>query len=678
MDRGVGERSGPTMPGEGGDLPRPPASIGAAIVVPELHTARGESGFAAMAEQLARTEVELREARDLIEKLTRAEQDLGATVRRLTELASTDVLTGLSNRRRFTEALQANVAMAGRQGIPLSLVMIDVDSFKFYNDTFGHSAGDLVLGVVAKHLLDIRRSHDVVARYGGEEFAILLPATDQAQAMECAERHRATIAAYPWPLRQITASFGVTTSSRSTTDPEILIEQADCALYQSKRNGRNRVTHHRTHGSAVVARPAREAHATGATAATLPPSKRNDAVPNGTPGSRASSGGVPEAPRSDQAPWDALDRFITELQNGKMIPDQYRTALTAIREATEAQVSFLCSDQADVVLEMAGEHSLTAHEYRDLTRWLVAELPGGGLCPIPEEAFGRSASTTHPPTTAAVFRVEMPRPSWLISLRFDGEPFLPADLRVIRVIWTLQAGQRRHFQVHDNLRETLFGVVRCLSTAIDAKDPYTCGHSERVARIAVRLGEEMDLSRGEISDLYLAGLLHDVGKIGIRDEVLHKEGPLTAEEYAHIKEHPVTGERIIQNVTRLAYLRPGVRGHHERFDGKGYPDGVVGEAIPKMARILAVADACDAMMSTRRYRPALGSDRIEEIFREGSGSQWDPEIIGHFMTCRNELYAVSQRGLGKSVYMAVERAASASPENSLLNPSARTVALTRR
>ena len=157
----------------------------------------------------------------------------------------------------------------------------------------------------------------------------------------------------------------------------------------------------------------------------------------------------------------------------------------------------------------------------------------------------------------------------------------------------------------------MFGIVQCLSTAIDAKDPYTCGHSERVARIAVRLGEVMNLSRGEISDLYLAGLLHDVGKIGIRDEVLCKPGPLTAEEEEHIREHPIIGERIISNVTRLAYLRPGVRGHHERFDGGGYPDGLAGEAIPPIARILAVADSCDAMMSARRYRPALaaGPDR---------------------------------------------------------------------
>jgi HD-GYP domain-containing protein (c-di-GMP phosphodiesterase class II) len=257
-----------------------------------------------------------------------------------------------------------------------------------------------------------------------------------------------------------------------------------------------------------------------------------------------------------------------------------------------------------------------------------------------------------------ILPVEHQRPAWMVVLSLDPEhPIDESDFRVITVIWRLQARTNRNVRLYENLKETLFGVVRCLSTAIDAKDPYTCGHSERVARIAVRIGAEMGLSRGENNDLYLAGLLHDVGKIGIRDEVLFKPGPLTPAEFAHVREHPVTGERIISNVTRLAYLRPAVRGHHERFDGTGYPDGLAGEAIILPARILAVADSCDAMMSARRYRAAFVPARIEAIFAEGSGTQWDPKIVQCFFACRHELYEVYQRGLGQSVYMAVERAA---------------------
>jgi HD-GYP domain-containing protein (c-di-GMP phosphodiesterase class II) len=137
-----------------------------------------------------------------------------------------------------------------------------------------------------------------------------------------------------------------------------------------------------------------------------------------------------------------------------------------------------------------------------------------------------------------------------VAVSLDSRrPLEESDLRIIRVVWRLQVDHDRHVTVYKNLKETLFGIVQCLSTAIDAKDPYTCGHSERVARIAVRLGEVMGLSRGETCDLYLSGLLHDVGKIGNRDEVLFKPGPLTREEEQQIREHPVIGERIISSVT---------------------------------------------------------------------------------------------------------------------------------
>jgi HD-GYP domain-containing protein (c-di-GMP phosphodiesterase class II) len=371
------------------------------------------------------------------------------------------------------------------------------------------------------------------------------------------------------------------------------------------------------------------------------------------------------------SPWAALDRFVRELEGGRQVPDRFASALATICEATGAAGAFIYSEAVGRATETAGAPALPQAWCRELTRNLVARLPKGGVW---QDFDGLDDLPEGPtPRSAVLLPIEGPRPSWMVAVSLDpAHPLAGDELRVIKIVWRLQVGHNRHTQVYDNLKETLFGIIRCLSTAIDAKDPYTCGHSERVARIAVRLGEEMNLPRGEVSDLYLAGLLHDVGKIGIRDEVLCKPGPLTDEEFAHIKEHPITGERIVANVTRLAYLRPGVRGHHERFDGKGYPDGLAGEAIPLVARILAVADSCDAMMSARRYRPALAPAKIEAIFREGSDIQWDPRIVEHFFACRHELYAVYQRGLGQSVYMAVERAAGGSSDGHLnpLQPTA--------
>ncbi len=358
----------------------------------------------------------------------------------------------------------------------------------------------------------------------------------------------------------------------------------------------------------------------------------------------------------DRAAWDVLEQFIHVLELGSQNTDLFRDVLVSIRDGTEAALVFVCNEPTGEILGAVGDWVPTSFSLHQLTRQLAEELPiGGNWRPA---ISPRQGSLGLPEATAAIaLPIKYPRSCWLIALRFGGEaPFRESQLRVARIIWELHINHHRHGRAHDKLKETLFGVVRCLSAAIDAKDPYTCGHSERVARIAVRLGEEMGLNRGVTSDLYLAGLLHDLGKIGIRDAVLCKEGPLTPEEYLHIQEHPITGERIIANVTRLAYLRPGVRGHHERFDGKGYPDGLKGEAIPLMARILAVADSCDAMMSVRRYRAALSEAKIVEIFRDGAGTQWDPRIVQHFLECRHELFAVIQRGLGHSLYHAVERA----------------------
>ena len=652
---------------------------------------------AARVDEWEQLKLELGQARERIVELTRSQIELTSTIARLTELASTDVLTGLNNRRRFLEALEANFTLAIRQQLTLSVIMLDVDSFKTYNDTYGHSAGDEVLGVVASQLQRHCRNYDVVARYGGEEFAILLPAADPSQAADCAELQRKAIESYPWPLRKVTASFGVSTFRPTTSDPADLVEEADRALYHSKSRGRNRVTHHRNLESArsatVEARKPFDpdsarvkidaAHTHTHTHRDTSTSPRGEiVVPAATADHRPSTLGlIAESSVIVDAPTDALDRFVQELRDGRKVSHPYRAALSAIQEGTEADLVFLYSDLGGQVLEIVGDHVPMPQWCQRVAQWLLDGLPRGGIWKGFETETGVGVgvgvrvgvggepcplfSGGPEPAAALVYPVEAPRPAWLIVLRVgEDRPFVASDQRLARMVWRLQTDKKRHDHIYDNLKETLFGVVRCLSTAIDAKDPYTCGHSERVARISVRLGKEMQLSSGEISDLYLAGLLHDVGKIGIRDEILCKPGPLDAEEFAHMREHPVIGERIIANVSRLSYIRPGVRGHHERFDGKGYPDRIAGEAIPLMARILAVSDSCDAMMSARRYRPELSQARIEEIFKEGKGTQWDPRIVEYFFACRHDLYAVFQRGLGQSVYTAVERAAGDdSPEN---------------
>ena len=194
------------------------------------------------------------------------------------------------------------------------------------------------------------------------------------------------------------------------------------------------------------------------------------------------------------------------------------------------------------------------------------------------------------------------------------------------------ATHSRNVELFREKEHLLTNTVRSLVYAVEAKDRYTCGHSERVALYGRALAEEAGLDEEACERLYLTGLLHDVGKIGIRDAVLGKEGKLTEEEFDEIKRHPDGGWAILHDLQQLSYTLPGVLYHHERYDGGGYPDGLDGNNIPLDGRILAVADAYDAMTSDRPYRKGMPHERAVDILRSGSGSQWDSILIDHFMT----------------------------------------------
>ena len=176
-------------------------------------------------------------------------------------------------------------------------------------------------------------------------------------------------------------------------------------------------------------------------------------------------------------------------------------------------------------------------------------------------------------------------------------------------------------------RHAYVGAIRALALALDARDPYTAGHSERVSAIAVTVGRQMRLPDDELDILRLGALLHDIGKIGISDDVLRKPGPLTPEEFRLIEQHPGVGARILKSVHFLAPHLPIVELHHERPDGLGYPHKLRGHEIPMLARIVHVADAFDAMTSARAYRPARsGAEALRELWR-CAGSQFDAEVV---------------------------------------------------
>ena len=169
-------------------------------------------------------------------------------------------------------------------------------------------------------------------------------------------------------------------------------------------------------------------------------------------------------------------------------------------------------------------------------------------------------------------------------------------------------------------------TATALVNAIDAKDQYSRGHSLRVAEYSKLIAEELDKDAEDCERIYYAALLHDVGKIGISDAIINKSGRLTPEEYGVIKQHPVMGNQILSSIREYPYISIGAHYHHERYDGKGYPDGLKGEEIPEIARIISVADAYDAMTSDRSYRTALPQAFVREEFVKGSGTQFDPNF----------------------------------------------------
>jgi HD-GYP domain-containing protein (c-di-GMP phosphodiesterase class II) len=314
-------------------------------------------------------------------------------------------------------------------------------------------------------------------------------------------------------------------------------------------------------------------------------------------------------------------------------------------------------------LQTRGETLLAEDDVRDLVKAMrhSTELRDTGLllCPrVSEATWGAGFAHLG---SLLVMTVSSGRAfGWLIAVNKcvanKQVPFNNSNAAAMAPFAALIGLLNKASDRYQDLKDLLVGLTRSLASAVDAKDPYTYGHSERVARIAVELGRELKLGEDELSDVYLAGLLHDVGKIGIRDEVLCKHGPLTPEETQHIQQHPQIGHAILQDLHQISSLLPGVLHHHERFDGAGYPSRLAGEQIPRIARILAVADSYDAMSTSRPYRQGLAPDRVESILIEGSGEQWDPRIIEAFQRIIPRLRSIREHGLGESLRHALDGA----------------------
>ena len=205
------------------------------------------------------------------------------------------------------------------------------------------------------------------------------------------------------------------------------------------------------------------------------------------------------------------------------------------------------------------------------------------------------------------------------------------DTKLLMSVANESAVYLDNFRLYKDLQNLLLGVLRALTSSIDAKDPYTCGHSERVALISRWLAKQVALRDIDIHNIYLAGLLHDVGKIGVSESVLRKPGELVQKEFEQICKHPRIGANILGSIKQMNEVTPAVLTHHEHFNGSGYPQGLRGRNIPLSGRIIMLADSFDAMTSDRTYRKALPRPIALAEIRRFSGTQFDPHLAEIFL-----------------------------------------------
>jgi len=317
-------------------------------------------------------------------------------------------------------------------------------------------------------------------------------------------------------------------------------------------------------------------------------------------------------------------------------------AIQLLPVAKEGQITYKARTQS--VLCAAGDCPLADERFTQLIETLHLELGCGpfvanrAVTAAPDWPFPEIEQLILVPMAAGDLLL-----GWLAVFNHaGGGEFGAVEASLANSIAAILGIHGGNLNLYREQSEFLASVVRALTSAIDAKDPYTCGHSDRVARIAVRLAQELGCDAELLSTIYMAGLLHDIGKIGVDDAVLRKPGKLTAEEFAQIKQHPELGYRILADIKQLADVLPAVLHHHEQWDGSGYPLQLAGEQIPLIARIVAVADAYDAMSGDRPYRGGLPLPKVERLFREGAARQWDAEVISAYFAARDDIRRIVQ------------------------------------
>lgn len=538
------------------------------------------------------------------------------------DLAFTDPLTRLPNRRHALVFL-GNEFAAAQRGRMLAVALFDLDRFKEYNDTYGHQAGDEAIRSFADVLARTTRRMNLSSRFGGEEYMSVLAGSEAEGAMVFAERVRMALQAQHLGDPPLTVSAGVATYDPSMSSMDELLAAADEALYQAKRDGRNCVRLFHGGGATVVALP------DGETEGASPPSSTPP------PGGHAATAG-PGATVHVPPEFGAGRRVLVVEDN-----DQVRNVLTAYLREEGFQVA-VAVDARKALLELRNEFDVVVSDLKlpgasghDVVSAVKARWPATQVVVITGIQDAQVAADA---LNAGADRYLF-KPFGMPELRSHLVDALGRRERLLVEARGLQAAEGEARERADQVREAVVRGTMALVRAVEVRDPYTRGHSARVAAYAAVLANGLD-PEGELLDrdrLHLACELHDVGKIGVPDVVLNKLGPLTPDEVLKVQAHPRVGRRILEPLLDDDMILAVVSWHHERWDGSGYPDRLVGETTPVAARVVGLADTLDAMTCPRAYRDAIEWDEALRRLRAASGTGFDPALIAHMETALPQL-----------------------------------------
>lgn len=547
-----------------------------------------------------------------------------------------DALTGIPNRRAFDYELKRRISEWRRQKTPLGLMMVDIDHFKQFNDRYGHAVGDAALCHVTEVMTSILRDMDLVARYGGEEFAIILPSTDNHAAIKTCRHLQAAICAAGFEIDgqkiALTVSVGLA-NCMNGDDAELLMRRADMALYAAKQNGRNRSYQH--NGASCI--PLSEVNGRRRNARLIP---RTTDMPE----SNVHSATI--AIVDDEPTTIALAK--------KYLRDDGFNSFITINQSVEA-MNVIRREEPDLVLldlrmPEVGGLQILEHMRAD---------PNLSMTPVLVLTATRDKD-------AKVEALELGANDFL------GKPLHPKEL-LARVHNTLLVKahvdmladystrlehevQLRTAELTASRRE----AVQCLARAAELRDDVTGRHVLRVGHYAAIIAKEMGFSEERIAWMEHAAQLHDVGKIGIPDAILHKPGKLTEDEFRIMQGHCVAGHSIIRDEVipndtvkhrnvfddwtspMMAVASLVAATHHERWDGSGYPRGLKGTDIPIEGRITAVADVFDALSTKRPYKAAIPLNECFRIVGDKRGTHFDPDVLDAFFRRRSEIVQVAQ------------------------------------